>query len=350
MEQNKKVKKRIIYIDVLNILAMICVVAMHCNGIVHGYSTDRSWTTSLLIEVICFWALPVFLMITGATLMNYRKKYDTKTFFRKRVIKVVVPFVFWATVMIIWKYINGALEIEHFTIKEILNIIFSNGEESTYYFIFLILGVYLTMPVISHLADEKYRNTLWYAVAVLFVTQSVLPVVLEMFGITYNGNLSLLFNGYLIFIFLGYLLSTTEKLNKKYMRIIYCLGIISVIFRYILIYYFSTKNGTLDRRLFGYTQFHSVFLASAVFIFFKNMNFITIEENNKVSNILANMSGCSFGIYLIHKIVIYYEVTLLELSIYSWQWRTIGVITTYIISLCIVYLLKKIPIVKRIVP
>ena len=35
--------------------------------------------------------------------MNYREKYDTKTFFKKRFIKVLVPFAFWAIIMFIWK-------------------------------------------------------------------------------------------------------------------------------------------------------------------------------------------------------------------------------------------------------
>lgn len=41
-------KKRIIYIDVLNIIACICVVAMHCNGIVHTFSYDRHGKQALL--------------------------------------------------------------------------------------------------------------------------------------------------------------------------------------------------------------------------------------------------------------------------------------------------------------
>lgn len=347
--QKEKAKTRIVYIDVLNILAMICVIALHCNGMVHNYIPARSWATSLIVEVICFWAVPVFLMITGATLMNYRKKYDTKTFFRKRVMKVVIPFLFWATFMVVWRYTNGTLTIEKFNIKEILNIIFLNKEESTYYFILTILGIYLTLPIMSHLAEEKYRKTLWYAVIVIFITQFTLPVVLGRFGIWYNEKLSILINGYLEYVFLGYLLST-EELSKKQRIVIYILGLASAIFRYAYIYYFSTKNGIIDRTFFEYTQFHSVFLAVAVFVFIKNINFDFVEKNQKIANLLAQISGCSFGIYLIHKIVMYYEISIFSINEYGWQWRTIGIITTYLISLTIVYILKKIPIVKRIVP
>lgn len=42
-----------------------------------------------------------------------------------------------------------------------LNFFFSNKEMSIYYFMFEILGVYLTMPLLSLLAEEKDRKTLW---------------------------------------------------------------------------------------------------------------------------------------------------------------------------------------------
>ena len=40
--QENKNNNRIIYFDILNILACISVVFLHCNGIVHIYSTSNS--------------------------------------------------------------------------------------------------------------------------------------------------------------------------------------------------------------------------------------------------------------------------------------------------------------------
>lgn len=34
----EKEEKRIVYFDVLNVLACICVIGMHCNGLVHEFS------------------------------------------------------------------------------------------------------------------------------------------------------------------------------------------------------------------------------------------------------------------------------------------------------------------------
>lgn len=347
--EESKIKNRVVYFDVLNILACISVIFLHCNGIVHTYSTMRAWKTSLIIEVICFWAVPVFLMLTGATLMKYRYKYDTKTFFKKRVLKIGIPFIFWAVIMIIWKSEINNLNIEEWSIKNILNIVFYNKEESTYYFMFVIIGIYLTLPILSILSEKKYRKILWYLVTVMFITKSFLPVILKFCGITYNSYLSILFDGYIIFVILGYLLSTME-IKKKQRIIIYILGIISCIFRYSVTYYLSTKDQKINKLLFEYTQFHSVLLAVAVFVFIKNINWNKIIKKEKIKNILAKVSGCSFGIYLMHKIIIHYELLLLGLNNYSIEWRIGGAILTYFICLLLVLILKKIPILRRIVP
>ena len=69
-----------------------------------------------------------------------------------------------------------------------------------------------------------------------------------------------------------------------------------------------------------------------------------------MTKLISKMSSCSFGIYLIHKIVMTYEIKVLAINTRSWEWRTIGAICTYIICLGIVYVIKKIPILKKIVP
>ena len=36
MEKDKNIKQRIVYFDILNIIAIIAVISLHMNGIVHG--------------------------------------------------------------------------------------------------------------------------------------------------------------------------------------------------------------------------------------------------------------------------------------------------------------------------
>lgn len=56
----------------------------------------------MFIEALFYFAVPVFFMLTGATLINYRKRYGTGTFFKKRLLKTLVPFIIWSIIGICW--------------------------------------------------------------------------------------------------------------------------------------------------------------------------------------------------------------------------------------------------------
>ena len=345
-----KKQNRYLYMDILNILAIISVVALHCGGIGNTFSTARWWKTSLIIEVVCYFAVPIFVMLSGANLMSYRKKYDTKTFFKKRFNRVLIPTVVWFTIMSIWKiFIIKTLNVDDIGIVGFINLLFENKIEFTYYYLFVILGLYLTMPLLSQLTDEKYRKTLWYVVGVFFIFNSLVPGILSLFKINWNYDFSILIGCYAMYAILGYLLST-QDVPKKYRYIIYAFAILGLIYRYVTTYIFSYaagKNVILTWK--GHSQFAVILLSCAVFLFVKNLNLKKLENNKKVTDIIAKIANCSFGVYLLHLIVRYYETELFNINIHSWQWRTTGVITTYLISLLIVLIIKKIPVLKRIV-
>lgn len=346
----KNGKNRVAYLDILNILAIIAVVSLHMNGIVHINPNIRAWNTSLLVECIMYWAVPVFMMISGATLMNYREKYDTKTFFKKRFMKVFIPFIFWAIVMFVWKITTKQIDVSEYHVPiDWLNAFFSNKEQSIYYFMFEILGVYLTMPLLSLLTQEDNRKTLWFIVILYFIFNGFVPNVLGIFGICWNSAFSIRINGYLIYAILGYLLST-ETLNRKQRIAIYIGAFVGLVYRYFTTFILSKSAGYVVKSSWGYFSWHCILLSIAIFVFIKNLNFDAKIKSNKLKKCLANVAGCSFGIYLLHMIVIYYIIEIFNWNEYSWSFRTIGILVVYLISLGIVFILKRIPIIKKVVP
>ena len=85
----------------------------------------------MLVEVGFYWAVPIFLMLSGATLMNYREKYSTKTFFSKRLSRVVFPWIFWSFVMLTQKVIEGQYTLESCRPKAVLSILLNCEIENT---------------------------------------------------------------------------------------------------------------------------------------------------------------------------------------------------------------------------
>ena len=186
----------------------------------------------------------------------------------------------------------------------------------------------------------------------LFVFNAIVKPICVIFDITFPTifNFCLGPTGYIMFLILGYLLSTTD-LSKKNKIIIYFLGILSMVTRYCYTYFTSEKQGYLNRDLFDYCSAVSVFLAIAAFVFIKNVNWEKIINKLHIKpQFLAKLSACSFGVYLIHKLIKNQLTNILDLDIYSIWYRTVGALLLYIICVIIVYIIKKIPIIKNIVP
>ena len=53
MQETDK-NKRLVYLDILNILSIFAVVAMHMNGSVHSLPLNNSWAFSLLVDTLCY--------------------------------------------------------------------------------------------------------------------------------------------------------------------------------------------------------------------------------------------------------------------------------------------------------
>ena len=341
--------KRIAYLDLLNIIAIISVIAMHCNGIVHGNPNIRAWNTSLIVECICYFAVPMFFMISGANLMKYRERYNTKEFFKKRCLKVLIPFIAWAIIMFIFKiFITKSISIETInTPINFLNAFFSNKEEATYYFMFEILGIYLVMPLLSLLAKDEYKKTLWLIVGLYFVFNATLPNLFALVGIKWYTGFGMPLSGYAIYVILGYLLSK-EELDNKWKILIYVGAVFGILYRYITTFILSKSAGQVIKTTWGYSSWHCMLLTVSVFIIIKDLK---IEEiNDTAKTIMAKIAQCSFGIYLIHMIVKACYIKVFNINTLSWYFRTFGVLGIYIISLVGVMLMKKIQILRKILP
>ena len=153
---------------------------------------------------------------------------------------------------------------------------------------------------------------------------------------------------YIIYAILGYLLSTQE-IKKRDRILIYVGAFIGLIYRYSITFILSKGTSEVNKLTWGYSSWNVMLLAASTFLIVKELFENRFKINDKLAKVLAEISSCTFGIYLIHKIVLYYEVELLPINEYAWEWRTFGIICTYI-SLALVYGLKKIPVVKNMVP
>ena len=154
-----------VWIALLNILACIAVVTMHCDGSVFwNYADNRTWKIAVFIGSLADWAVPVFFMISGANLVNYTSHYSTRIYAKKRIFKTLIPFFLWSVIPLIYYFVRGKYGTQPFTISWILDMVFNTKINETYWFFIPLFSIYACIPVLSFIDKTKQRNIFCYLV------------------------------------------------------------------------------------------------------------------------------------------------------------------------------------------
>lgn len=352
MENNKKY---ILYFDLLNIFACFAVVALHVNGAVHTFAKTRNWVSCMFIEALFYFAVPVFFMLTGATLMNYRKRYGTGTFFKKRLLKTLVPFIIWSIIGICWSvfYTKGMKISDINTPAKFISAVINCKGMGIYWFFPALFSVYLTIPLFSLVDEDKRigkKGIFTYLILVYIVLNVLLPFVCRLTGIQWNSALNAVScGGYVVWFLIGYLLANTD-INKKFRILIYILGLIGFFMYFYLTVQNSFKTGRFDKTYAGYMNIPAIFMGTAVFVLFKYGKWNLIDKHEKAVRFVRNLSSASFGVYLIHYYLKDFSIRHFGIDPRSTLYRIVGTFIIYGLSVIIVRGIQKIPVIRKMVP
>ena len=337
---NKKV-----YFDILNTIACLMVVYFHCNGIFYEYSNTISWKISVVERCIVYSAVPIFFMLTGAKLLNYREKYSTKEYAKKRIIRTGIPFLFWNLFYVGLMFITGTFK---YSITEFVSAFINSDFQVRYWFFFPLFAIYASIPFLSvFLKLPEHRKYLWYLVGISFVISWFLKPILHLFDIDFNNYLNFpLSDGFLIFSVFGYLVSTGEW-KKKYRILLYIFTFLSEIFVISYTIISSSKYGSTNQYMVNYHFFPSALFGASIFVFFRHLIIKNISE--KTEKFLKILANCNMGVWLTHSLAITLVVKISGLGIDSYFIRFIAPIIIYVLCVTGTYITKKIPLLKFLV-
>lgn len=334
------------YISILNVLACIGVVILHTFET--GYTSDANFVFEVLIRAIAYCAVPVFFMITGATLIDYRERYGTKTFFKKRLLKVIIPLIIWSIIYFIINFFKGKFSINDLSFKFVFEYFFLVKTNPIFWFFVVIIGIYLAIPVISLIPQESRRKAFLYIIIITFVFNQFLPDLLYHLNLNYNYDLKfpLTYSGWISFIFIGYYIDKYE-IVKKHRVIIYVLGIIGFLTMVVPTIFISYHKNESCSWFDEYYDAPCVLYSASVFLFFKSK----INNNQIVTKIMPFfnfVAPTTLGIYVLH-------IAIRDFLRYFYTYSYFGmnlVLTLSILTICfiVVKIVQKIPGLRHIFP
>lgn len=335
-----KLKEDTSWLDNLRVFATISVIFLHVAApfvTKFGKISNADWWWANVFDGSVRFCVPVFVMLTGALLLP--RPHTLKAYLKNRLVRIVIPFLFWTAIYICNSIYQNP---NQYNFKFILGKLI-NGAAYHLWYIYMIIGIYLIIPIIStwvRKASEKeilYFLTLW--LISILATQPIISNYTPDFNLKY-------FSGFIGYLVLGYYLSVRNFENIKKIKFVsFLIFVIGIAITIVGTYFLSNQKGKFTVDLYTYFSLNIVIAAVGIFLFFKQFKL----KNKLILKFRNFINRNSFGIYFVHVLVLYYlNKAGINGAILSPKFGVF--ITTGLclfISCIIIHLLKKIPFGKK---
>ncbi len=304
--------KHIEYIDVLRVLSMVFVVFLHtAAGSLRGNLGSPVWHFSNIITAVMSTSVPIFFMISGAVLLSNAKTLSVSYTLKKRLTKVLIPFIVWSLVAVAYYAAlsykaNGAVDIGA-ALKRLINM---PGQPTTVHlwFMYALIPLYILSPILKRLVDSMDRKLVFYVLALWIIFGSILPTIAAFMPEAYrplfvlNGSYNLNFmTGYAGYFIAGYyLMEYKGNVSKEFIAAIILADTVIISIGT----WWKTSGAAVYSEMFkSYSKLFMLILSVAIFLLFKEM-LKGRRLPGLASRLVQFMSGLSFGIYLLHNLLV----------------------------------------------
>lgn len=291
------------YLNSLRVVATVSVILLHVAApLLYKFSkiSGFNWLTANFYDSLVRFCVPIFVMITGALLLP--KDNQLNDYFKKRIAKIIYPFLFWITVysLHLLLLLKDGFDLP---LVKILTISQSNNANKTTYhfwYIYMIIIIYLLIPIIGRwLKNAKHKEIIYFLVlwfVAITLSHPLLAKYIPYFNVKYFGG----FIGYAV---LGYYLSVRNLEHIKHIQLkSFLIFAIGVAITFTGTYFLSLNSNRVRIDLYSYFSPNVMLAATGLFLWFKHSKL----SKYKLKNAVKFINKQSFGIYFIHILVLYW--------------------------------------------
>ena len=358
---NKKV-----YFEMMRIIACGLVIFNHLSGyLLYGNSHGGIQFFYMCLTMITRINVPLFFMISGALLFSRNEEWSQV--FKKRFMRIVcLLLVFDLILMSIYKVksVLGGTEYE-FSLSKYVHGFLKNTMDGAgpYWYLYSYLGILFVLSLLQRMVKEVTRTEILALLGLYFITSSLFPMVnlfltqkqLTIFSFCGDFNVPFVYAKQFFYPIIGYYLEyriDISKITKNQLYGLVIAGFIGIIISNWCTYIDAAMYGHYSQ---GYVQLFDYLTTIVAFILIKYLFVVAFPKLNegKFSKIICFCGSLTLGIYVLDpclKSIFYarYEAfaePLLPTLIVSLGW----IIISMTLGGFITYLLKKVPIMNRII-
>lgn len=297
-------------LDVLRIIAIVGVVAIHTFSWVvtnPAAAGTAQRTVAIAVDLGFIWAVPVFVMISGALILRPSTfARGLPAYYRSRALRLVPALIVWNLVylFVVRWVILGARP----SLVGLVEMTMDGRFYTQLYFLWIILGLYVVAPVFAAFLAEGSTGRALIAAAIALmwaVLVFTLPFTVDaLFGVERPISVSflLLWLPYVGYFLAGYALSLIEL--RPWMR--WSALAVAVATGAVTVWQYANRGSVplLDALSpVGYYAPIVALTSLSVFVFVVG-TFDTVTFGARARRIVTALSNASFGVFLVHLVVI----------------------------------------------
>lgn len=341
-------KERIITFDVMRVLAAFAVILLHVSSQFWSDSfPSMAWEARNVYLSLVRWSIPLFVMISGALFLDASRPLNIRRLYTKNIFRILCAFLFWSFLFEL--YATG--------FDAGVKALFFNTLYGPDYLWFLkmLIGLYILIPILRAVVSDK-RTEVYFLCFSLF-TMFLIPMFFQFVGMVNEEWLRFFRNNYVttelsdVFDFSGYFVLghylTIYPFSSRVRRIIFLLGVFSFICVAGVTSLYANLTSRPEGILYDYASPFALFETLAVFLFVQ-IHFCEISPTWRQR--ILSLSGCSFGIYLVHPLVMTPLDECLSVNSATFLpvlWIPLYAVLLFTVSYLIVKVLFYIPYVKK---
>ena len=290
---------RLYYVDFIRVIGMYSIILIHVTSI---FCPDNS--TAYIINQFSRFGVPIFFILSGISLYHTYPIIDKKnisTYYKKRFITIVIPYLLWIIIYFVYEYRHNIEEL--FTIEALYTVLQSIflGKRHLY-FLIIMIQFYIIYPLIAKIISlKKYDKLIIISSLIITLYLNLAAFLMRWYiNITPFGDLAYLYLSvfsWLFYFILGiYFVKFNEKIKvfvNKNKGIILCLWVIMLMALIMESKLSNTYGSSIKPTVFIYSIL-------SFFIFYYLSEVIV---KHAPINILTWLSSQSFFVFLSHILV-----------------------------------------------
>lgn len=329
--------------DVIRVSACLAVVLLHLSATIVMQPDQPgtvSWHMANLIDAATRWCVPVFVMLSGALLLDAKKYASPREFWTRRMNRLLPAMIFWSVVYLAWRAYFWKQPLSFQTIAQDL---IAGRPYIHLYFLFLIAGLYLMTPLLSSVASSLGVKQLGQAI-VIMAALALGANAVDVLG----TSAFTLFVPYIAYYFAGlYCVRVLADRPGPYGMLLAGAILVTTVLTAMLV----SARGLDDRwSFYFYEDFSPTIMVMAVTVF---MVLLRASISPAIQWVAQRLAPWTLGVYVAHPIIV-------ELLRYSYHTTWPGMfrplyyvpitfVATMALTFAIVALMQKLPLLRRVV-